>query len=123
MSLKVICLLTFICSFADGNFFPKSISLETEGCSEVVNSGTNLNRYLIVASSYMNYLLEIGEWTPWSPWTTCSASCGFGIKNTTRNCEKPNEVARDCPIGETVKSEPCYLQPCQGICSTVYVSL
>ncbi|MGH0146091.1 UNVERIFIED_CONTAM: hypothetical protein FKN15_035149 [Acipenser sinensis] len=32
-----------------------------------------------------------GEWGPWGPYSTCSRSCGGGIRSAARDCSKPDE--------------------------------
>ena len=93
--------------------FPKTKDLEVRSCSEDV-SGNKIHHFHLKCA-VMSYRVDVGSWTSWSSWTACSASCGFGIRNQTRNCFKTNEQDRDCPLGEANKSEPCYLQQCQGI--------
>lgn len=33
-----------------------------------------------------------GEWGPWGPYSSCSRTCGGGIKSTTRLCNRPEYV-------------------------------
>ena len=70
-------------------------NLEKKTCSEVGQIGA-------------------GEWTSWSPWTDCTSTCGFGVRNRTRTCSKPSQGSRDCPLGEAIKTESCFMQKCPG---------
>jgi len=62
-----------------------------------------------------------GGWSQWQAWGACSAKCGIGVRNRTRQCDKPRpkydgnkcpgnekEVMackiKECPIKETVHS-------------------
>uniref|UniRef100_A0A915AI18 Apple domain-containing protein n=1 Tax=Parascaris univalens TaxID=6257 RepID=A0A915AI18_PARUN len=48
------------------------------------------------------------EWSLWSPWSTCSVSCGPGIQERSRVCEK------GFCIGDNVEQRPCELRPCNA---------
>ena len=54
--------------------------------------------------------------TPWSEWTSCSASCGRGIRTRTRSCLSSYNVMgvdRSC-LGPTVQTRRCRIQRCPG---------
>ena len=58
-----------------------------------------------------------GSYNDWSAWTTCSMSCGGGVKFRHRNCSNPAPMhgGRDCSlIGPATESDSCNSQPCPG---------
>jgi len=58
-----------------------------------------------------------GSYNDWSAWTTCSMSCGGGVKFRHRNCTNPAPMhgGRDCSlIGPATESDSCHSEPCPG---------
>ncbi|XP_068700145.1 uncharacterized protein [Montipora foliosa] len=56
-----------------------------------------------------------GSYNDWSAWTTCSMSCGGGVKFRHRNCTNPPPMhgGRDCSlIGPSTESDSCNSEPC-----------
>ncbi|KAL9971012.1 hypothetical protein ACROYT_G023488 [Oculina patagonica] len=56
-----------------------------------------------------------GSYNDWSAWTTCSMSCGGGVKFRHRNCTNPAPMhgGRDCSlIGPATESDSCHSEPC-----------
>ncbi|XP_057347391.1 A disintegrin and metalloproteinase with thrombospondin motifs 20 isoform X3 [Manis pentadactyla] len=56
-----------------------------------------------------------GEWGPWGPYSSCSRTCGGGIKHTARLCDRPEprNGGRFC-VGRRVKFRSCNTGPCPG---------
>ncbi|XP_013397757.1 SCO-spondin [Lingula anatina] len=54
-----------------------------------------------------------GDWMEWSPWGECSATCGGGIRYSTRVCdmESYGNLTIDC-IGNNTKTGPCHVFSC-----------
>lgn len=49
-------------------------------------------RHGICVSREMEMRPVDGEWGPWGPYSSCSRTCGGGIKSTTRLCNRPEYV-------------------------------
>ena len=65
----------------------------------------------------MVVFLVDGSYNDWSAWTTCSMSCGGGVKFRHRNCSNPLPMhgGRDCSlIGPATESDSCNSEPCPG---------
>lgn len=65
------------------------------------------------------YVIVDGSYNDWSAWTTCSMSCGGGVKFRHRNCTNPVPMhgGRDCSlIGPATESDSCHSEPCPGRC-------
>nr|XP_022294190.1 A disintegrin and metalloproteinase with thrombospondin motifs adt-1-like [Crassostrea virginica] len=54
-----------------------------------------------------------GNWTQWSVWSACSASCGNGTRNRSRQCADPAPAhgGRDCD-GARTETQDCALISC-----------
>lgn len=51
----------------------------------------------------------------WSPFTTCSASCGGGLKTRYRTCNTSHFEGKDCSAhGQLTEQQPCNIQDCNG---------
>ena len=63
-----------------------------------------------------------GEWTTWSSWSTCSKSCGQGLKSRNRDCKgpwHPNYLKYKCR-GAKDESQSCSVQDCTGQWSSTW---
>ena len=63
------------------------------------------------------YISHLGSWSEWSPFSTCTQSCGGGVRTKTRTCEGGSK----CP-GSNKLEEACNEQACPGK-ETVYFIL
>lgn len=59
------------------------------------------------------FVCDKGRWTEWSSWSACSASCGNGRQESTRNCTKvtPADGGTEC-IGRSVRTKTCQGNEC-----------
>jgi len=62
--------------------------------------------------------VEDGAWGPWSAWSTCTATCGTGIRIRTRQCNSTLEKGAPCD-GEANEVENCNVQPCPSMYSAI----
>ena len=66
---------------------------------------------------FYNYVVAVdGGWGAWSEFTACSASCGNGSVQRTRNCDKPapQNNGSDCQ-GAGSETSVCTEKACQGM--------
>ncbi|XP_034288124.1 thrombospondin type-1 domain-containing protein 1 [Pantherophis guttatus] len=54
-----------------------------------------------------------GSWSTWQAWSSCSATCGGGIRERFRECVMPSPVhmVQGCP-GRQQETSPCSLEEC-----------
>ena len=54
-----------------------------------------------------------GNWGSWQSWTTCSVTCGGGLRNRTRSCNNPppDDDGQGCG-GNSVEIGECFTQIC-----------
>ena len=55
------------------------------------------------------------EWGPWSAWSTCSKTCGWGVKSISREVAKPAISGGKPCEGPGVKREACNQQACPDV--------
>ncbi|XP_058038766.1 SCO-spondin-like [Ahaetulla prasina] len=62
-----------------------------------------------------------GDWGFWSPWTSCTVSCGGGLRSRSRACDSPApRGGGDYCEGPPTQVEPCHLNPCPDLdCSVL----
>ncbi|XP_016050982.1 PREDICTED: SCO-spondin [Miniopterus natalensis] len=54
-----------------------------------------------------------GGWGPWGPWSSCSRSCGGGLRSRTRTCDQPPpQGLGDYCEGPQAQGEACQAGPC-----------
>jgi hypothetical protein len=58
-----------------------------------------------------------GGWGPWGPWSSCSWSCGGGLRSRIRVCDQPSpQGLGDFCEGPQAQGEVCQARPCPGTC-------
>ncbi|XP_037691794.1 SCO-spondin-like [Choloepus didactylus] len=62
-----------------------------------------------------------GGWGPWGPWSSCSRSCGGGLRSRTRACDQPPpQGLGDYCEGPQAQGEACRAVPCPATnCSAI----
>uniref|UniRef100_A0A663MXA9 ADAM metallopeptidase with thrombospondin type 1 motif 20 n=1 Tax=Athene cunicularia TaxID=194338 RepID=A0A663MXA9_ATHCN len=70
-------------------------------------------RHGICVSREMETRPVDGEWGPWGPYSSCSRTCGGGIKSTTRLCNRPEprNGGKYC-VGRRMKFRSCNTDSC-----------
>ena len=67
------------------------------------------------------------EWEKWTAWSSCSVSCGNGIKNRHRGCKGSKHGGQVCPKdnlkthNEYRETHDCFIKKCPGI--TLQISI
>lgn len=54
------------------------------------------------------------EWSCWSEWSSCSVTCGLGVRRRTRRCLGGHEKL--C-AGRALEEQKCEMVPCEGKCA------
>nr|XP_042899314.1 hemicentin-1 isoform X1 [Parasteatoda tepidariorum] len=57
-----------------------------------------------------------GKWSEWSAWSTCSVSCGTGVRSRIRQCSNPDPTygGKDC-VGDSEDYEDCREEACHDL--------
>ncbi|XP_052280410.1 thrombospondin-2-like isoform X1 [Dreissena polymorpha] len=66
-----------------------------------------------------------GGWSPWEQWSSCSVTCGDGLRTKNRACNNPapSFIGRYCD-GQPQVTDLCYNKPClerQNVAFSVYL--
>ncbi|KAM4677962.1 LOW QUALITY PROTEIN: SCO-spondin-like [Discoglossus pictus] len=117
----------------DGNWTPWSpwsdcpvtcgtgIQIRTRACINPPprNNGTDCEGSDTEQQECTNRACAVGALCDWSGWTPCSRTCGTGLRSRTWRCDCPVLESLDVPCNnsESVQTEACYIQPCEGSCS------
>lgn len=74
-------------------------------------------KYPMQTNRYASYYSEPQYRNSWTSFTTCSSTCGRGMKKRYRKCEIP-----DCPTGGVeIETVPCIHTPCAGKCHYAFL--
>ena len=72
--------------------------------------------------------VDSGGWGDWSAWSYCSATCGRGKMERSRQCDSPEPVGGGKPcVGLLTQQKDCSIRECPGlydfasIVSTIYI--
>uniref|UniRef100_A0A8C7VQL4 Thrombospondin-1 n=1 Tax=Oncorhynchus mykiss TaxID=8022 RepID=A0A8C7VQL4_ONCMY len=81
-----------------------------DGCTECTCQVGVITLVLIALPLSLPPASDYAEdgWSPWSEWTHCSVSCGRGIQQRGRSCDRINS---NCE-GTSVQTRDCYPQEC-----------
>ena len=71
--------------------------------------------FCMLKSVFFGLFSENARISDWSPFTTCSASCGAGLKTRYRTCNKSRFGGKDCSgLGPLFEQQPCNIHECNG---------
>ncbi|XP_045190589.2 deleted in malignant brain tumors 1 protein-like isoform X4 [Mercenaria mercenaria] len=78
-----------------------------------INDRLNDAESRIRSMSSENQEVVNGRWSPWSSWSSCSVTCGVGMKERTRRCDNPapSRLGQAC-IGSSEDKEICTMNKC-----------
>ena len=74
--------------------------------------------FYCIATSFYYFLCLIavdGQWGPFSNWSSCSQTCGGGVRTRQRECNNPppSNGGLDC-VGSEVRQRRCNNDACPG---------
>ena len=57
-----------------------------------------------------------GRWSSWGSWSSCSRTCGAGVKRRDRDCDDPQpQIGGDDCSGSDEQTNSCEERQCSGI--------
>ena len=76
---------------------------------------TRLPAFCMLMIIFFGLFSENATMSDWSPFTTCSASCGAGLKTRYRVCNRSRFGGKDCSaLGPLSEEQPCNIHDCNG---------
>ena len=72
---------------------------------------------------FSSLVIVDGNWGAWGAYSSCSKTCGTGIKTRSRECDDPAPVGlgEDCS-GDTTETALCNTESCTGRVEIVVLS-
>ena len=69
---------------------------------------------LLILLTYLTVLVN-DNWGAFGAWSSCSVTCGGGIRSRTRLCNNssPSDGGQPC-VGSSTQTERCNVQNCPG---------
>ena len=109
---------TFFCSFAIlllARFFPRAHWPK-------VCTGLGLTSFLVLIVVFFFFYVAAPNWSNWGSWTTCSATCGSGIRTRARLCNNPPPAGNVNCLGLPVQTDGCKVRDCpsKSRCTVIY---
>ena len=79
-----------------------------------------IKRLLFFVNNKYSFLFAVnGNYTDWSSWTSCSTTCGVGVRTRNRTCSNPmpqfkGKSCEEQGLGLPNEAEHCYMRQCGG---------
>ena len=60
-------------------------------CMSQEIQASHANNHSTISSVVFTFLEQVdGQWGKWNPWSSCSVTCGAGVKSRSRLCDNPS---------------------------------
>ena len=115
------CLPSFFLPFFAHSLFYCLLAFFHLRTDQKSGTGLGLTSCLVLIVVFFFYVAA-PNWSNWGSWTTCSATCGRGIRTRARLCNNLPPTGNAYCVGLAVQTDGCKVRDCpsKSRCTVIY---